>query len=145
MNQQIASAEEAKHTVELQISRDGSGSFLDNTSGVKYPADSKSSWKVKVKPPPALKGSNMQYVIEAVSIFNDGSNPSEEDFMFTYPKMCDGRRSFGRNYDEAVSLELNGKADSIELWAGWATGFGVVSITPRLLLFKGKPETEEEL
>ena len=59
--------------------------------------------------------------------------------------MCDGRRSFARNYNEGVTLEIDGTPDSIELWAAWATGYGQVSLTPRLVLMKGDAEEEEEL
>jgi len=40
-------------------------------------------------------------------------------------------------------LELDGSADSVELWAAWAIGYGQVSLTPRLVLLKGGAEEEE--
>lgn len=140
MNQQIKNYEDADHVVDLQMQRD-SGSKDWITSDVSYPADTTSKWKVKILPPPELQGRNIQFVIETESTFNDGSKG--EGAKFVYPKMCEGRRSFARNYKEAVELEIDGKADSIELWAAWATGFGQVSLTPRLVLLKGKAEDEE--
>lgn len=142
MNQQIATVEQAPHTVELQASVDGGETFL--TEGIRYAADQTTKFKIKVKPPPVLMKTNMQYVVEVASTFNDGSKGDNSDAaVFTFPKMCDGRRSFGRNYDETVTLEVNGKADSLEVWGGWATGFGQVSMTPRLVLLKGDADKEE--
>jgi hypothetical protein len=138
--------EQAAHIVEMQVQRQDGGGEGEWHSGdsVKYPAGKSSTWKVKVKPPPALQGNNMQYVVEAQPIFNDGSTSgAKEAAKFTYPKMCDGKRSFGRNYDEAVTVEFNGQADSVEIWAAWAIGFGQVSLTPKLTLLQGDEEEEE--
>jgi len=109
MNQKIKTHEKAPHIVELQVQRvdnldngnkvDPQGDWL--LDDIKFPTSKATIWKVKVKPPEALQGSNMQYVIEGQGIYNDGSNGPEDGFVFTYPKMCDGRRSFGRNYNEA--------------------------------------------
>ena len=141
MNQKIKTHEDADHIVDLKIQREGSSDWL--TSDVNYPANAKTTWTVKVQPPEELEGRNMQYVIEAESIYNDGSKGGGARFEF--PKMCEGRRSFGRNYNEGVTLEIDGTADSVELWAAWATGFGQASLTPRLTLMKGKGEKEDEL
>ena len=143
MNQQVANPEDAPHTVGLQIASTENAEHFQES--IRYPADTPSTWKVKINPPPALQGGTMQYVVEVLPIFNDVTTTDEEveDAMFTYPKMCDGRRSFGRNYDEAVTLTLNGKADSVEVWAGWATGFGLVSLTPKMILFRETTEEEE--
>ena len=142
MNQQIKTHEEAEHVVDLKIQRQG-GNNDWLTSDVRYPARAATTWKVKVQPPEELQGRNLQFVIEAESIYNDGSKG--EGAQFSFPKMCEGRRSFARNYNEGVTLEIDGSADSVELWAAWATGFGQVSLTPRLVLMKGDAEEEEEL
>jgi hypothetical protein len=144
MNQQIALVDEARHTVELQISpAEGDELFQ---SSIRYPANAPSKWKIRLHPPPELQTSNMQFVVEARAVSVDGNtSEGEGGAQFTYPKMSDGRRSFGRNYNEAVTLELNGKADSVELWAGWATGFGVVSMTPKMVLSRQGSGREEEL
>ena len=155
MNQKILAHHNADHVVELQVQRvDHHDSDLkpnpndwqsaSSDEKVLYPSDKTTIWKVKVKPPAALQTTNMQYVIETESMFRDGSGTSEDGAEFTYPKMCKGRRSFARNYNEAVTLEINGSADSVELWAAWAIGFGQVSLTPRLVLRKGNQEDEAQ-
>lgn len=144
MNKQIKTHEDADHVVDLQIQREGTSDWL--TSDIRYPADRKTTWKVKVKPPEELQGQNLQFVVETENMFNDGASQSSEGkgSSFEFPKMCEGRRAFARNYNEGATLEIDGTADSIELWAAWATGFGQVSLTPRLVLMKGDPEEEEE-
>lgn len=146
MNKKIKTHEDADHIVDLKIQREGTSEWLSSDS-ITYPSDKTSVWKVKVKPPEALQGSNIQFVIEAESTFNDGSSKGStfSGANFEFPKMCEGRRSFARNYNEGVTLEIDGTADSVELWAAWAIGFGQVSLTPRLVLMKGDVEEEEEL
>ena len=140
MNKKIVTHEDADHIVDLKMEReDHPGEWL--TSEIKYPASQKSVWRVKVQPPPELQGNNIQFVIEAESTFNDGSKGVGAKFEF--PKMCEGRRSFARNYNEGVILEIDGTADSVELWAAWAKGYGQVSLTPRLVLLKGEAEEAE--
>lgn len=152
MNQKILSHENANHIVDLQVQRVDNNNNNDSdreeslwqTSHITYPTDKTSTWKIKVKPPPELRGANMQFVVEVESIFNDGSGSTQDGATLVYPKMCDGRRSFARNYNEVATLEIAGNADSVEVWGAWAIGFGQVSLTPRLVLLKGEAEEEEE-
>jgi hypothetical protein len=146
MNKKIKSHENADHIVELQIQRvDKPGDW--ETSMVHFPANKVSSYEIKVKPPLPLTGTNMQFVVEYEAIFNKGGKSDNNDAAatFTFPKMCKGKRSFARNYNEAVQLEINGTPDSVEIWGAWAIGFGQVSLTPRLILMKGDEEEDEEL
>ena len=160
MNKKILTEENAEHTVELQVQRllsherDNDHRNSDRaweTTNLSYPAETKSTFKVKVKPPPELEGRNMQFVVEVEATYNTGKTGSGASFSF--PKMCDGQRSYGRNYNEAVTLEIdttgNNAPDSIELVGAWAVGFGQVSLTPRLVMMLDDPEEgleeEEEL
>jgi len=152
MNKKMLTHEDAEHVVDLQVKRvsnnDDSQKESNNqnwqTANVVYPAQTKSTWKVKVKPPPELEGQNMQFVVEAEAIYNSGSSSTDKSaIMFTFPKMCEGRRSFGRNYNEAVTIEIDGTPDSVELWGAWAIGYGQVSLTPRFVMMLGKEEDEE--
>jgi hypothetical protein len=145
MNKKIKSHENADHIVELQIQRVDRPDGDWETSGVYYPANKVSSYEIKVKPPLPLKGANMQFVVEYEAIFNKGGKTDDAAATFTLPKMCDGRRSFSRNYNEVVKLEISGMPDSVEVWGAWAIGFGQVSLTPRLVLMKGEEEEDEEL
>ena len=145
--------EAAPHIVELEVKQvtDEASSTTDEASSstdantdewrsasIRYPADTPSQWKVRPKVPRAIQGQNLQYVVEVAATYNNGSSPPQQRTeTFTYPKLCDGRRGFARNYNEAVTLTLSGNPDSIEIWGAWATGYGQVSLTPKLVLFKG--------
>lgn len=152
MNKKILAEDNADHTVELQVQRllsherDHDHRNSDrawDTTNLSYPAGTKSTFKVKVKPPPELEGRNMQFVVEVEA--NTGE-VGKNGARFTFPEMCDGRRSYGRNYNEAVTLEIDTTGsdapDSIELVGAWAVGFGQVSLTPRLVMMLGDPEEE---
>ena len=76
---------------------------------------------IRLEIPDALKGQDLQFVIET----SDGAvfpNP---------PEMCEGRRTHA-NYahQQSVALKVTDKSKSeIKVWAGWATGHDVVSLT----------------
>ncbi|CAB9514463.1 expressed unknown protein [Seminavis robusta] len=143
MNKKIKTHDDADHIVELQVQKEGDDESW-TTSTVSYPANKATTYKIKVKPPQALQGSNMQFVVEYEATFNNGESTTTAA-QFTFPKMCDGKRSFARNCNEPVTFEINGTADSVEIWGAWAIGFGQVSLTPRLVFLKGDPEPEAEL
>ena len=72
---------------------------------------------------------------------------------FFRPQLCDGRRSFAKGHDTPLPLEISGTADTVDVYAGWATGYSAVSMTAPLVLVgragggddDGDGATEQEL
>jgi hypothetical protein len=47
---------------------------------------------------------------------------------------CDGRRASGGRWDAEETITIDGSADKVEVWAGWAGGYEQVSLTAKTLL-----------
>ena len=53
---------------------------------------------------------------------------------FVEPVMCEGKRSFARAHDDAVTLVLEGSTDTVSVQACWAAGYEAVVLTPPLVM-----------
>ena len=120
MNQKVLGEKDAPHRVTIQVRPEGSTEWMKNYT---YPKDALTSLEVRLDVPPALEKQDVQFVVET----SDGAK-------FVEPVMCEGRRSFARSYDDAVTLVLEGSTDSISLKAGWASGYEAVSLTPSFVM-----------
>lgn len=120
MNQKVKSEKDAPHKVTVEIRPEGSNEWLHNFT---YPKDSLTSVDVRLSVPPALQEEDVQFVVET----SDGAK-------FVEPIMCEGKRSFARAHDDAVTLVLEGSTDTVSLKAGWAAGYEAVALTPSLIL-----------
>ena len=127
IHRQILTPDQAPHSVEIQVKYPQDQEW---SSKLVYPANQPSVIHARLKVPKELEQEDVQYVMETTGgTFNSG--------------MCDGVRGHAIRHDEKVVLELTGKEDQVELWAGWATGHGAVSLTPRTKLRKDGTEAVE--
>jgi len=109
--------------------------------------------KVRLKVPPSLRNKNVQFVVDVDATNGKGA-------AFVGPgAMCDGNRASSTRHDGDVLLRVNttGAATTttandhedvaepllgdIELIAGWATGYGAVKLTPKMVLRRGGSDT----
>lgn len=120
MNQKVLNIEDAPHKVKIEVKPEGSNEWVTNFT---YPKDSLTSVEVRLSVPPALQEEDVQFVVE-----------TSEGAKFVEPIMCEGKRSFARNHDDAVTLVLEGSTDTVSLKAGWASGYEAVSLTPSLFM-----------
>jgi hypothetical protein len=120
MNYKVRTHEDATHKVGIEVRKEGTEEWTTNFF---YPKNEVTTVQARLKVPSPLEKQTVQYVME--------TTPGAQ---FVDPPMCEGRRSFARNHDDHVTLEIQGTSDSLELWAGWASGFDVVSLTNRLVL-----------
>lgn len=120
MNQKVKSEKDAPYKVKVEVRPEGSNEWTQNFT---YPKDSLTSIEVRLSVPPALQEEDVQFVVET----SDGAK-------FVEPIMCEGRRSFARAHDEAVTLVLEGSTDTVMLKAGWAAGYEAVALTPSLVM-----------
>jgi hypothetical protein len=100
------------------------------TAGLHYPANQPSTVQARLNIPQELDyinaNTDVQYVMETTvgAVFNPAA-------------MCEGSRSHASSRQQQVLvLDITGEQDSVELWAGWATGHSVVSLTPRTVLHR---------
>jgi hypothetical protein len=122
MNNQILLPEEALYAgVEIEVKFPESETWT--TTGLQYPAKQPSTIQARLKVPKELEKSDVQYVMETTvgGVFNPAA-------------MCEGSRSHASSRKHVLVLDLSGEEDSVELWAGWATGHSAVSLTPRTVL-----------
>jgi len=128
MNYPILTPDKAPHLVEVQVKYPQDEEWSTNLS---YTAYQPAIVHARLKVPKELEREDVQYVMETTNggTFNPG--------------LCDGVRGHGSRHNEEVGLELSGKEDQVELWAGWATGHGQVSLTPRTKLRKEGTEAVE--
>lgn len=120
MNQNVLKVEDAPHKVTVEVKPEGSHEWVTNFT---YPKDSLTSVEVRLSVPQALQEEDVQFVVE-----------TSQGAKFVEPIMCEGKRSFARNHDDAVTLVLEGSTDSVSLKAGWATGYEAVALTPTLFM-----------
>lgn len=120
MNQKVLNEENAPHPVTVEIRPEGANEWITNYT---YPKDALTSVEVRLKVPPELQQRDVQFVVET----SDGAK-------FVEPVMCEGRRSFARAHDDAVTLVLEGSTDTVSLKAGWAAGYEAVALTPSLVM-----------
>jgi hypothetical protein len=139
MNHQILLPEQALHSVEIEVkllasdSGSGSGSGSDesesesdwSTAGLTYPASRPSTVQARLRIPPELERRDIQYVMETT-----------EGGVFHPAAMCEGSRSHASSRKHVLVLEVSGEEESVELWAGWATGHEAVTMTPRIVLHR---------
>jgi hypothetical protein len=133
MNQKVLSVEDAPHKVTVEVKPQGSHEWVTNFT---YPKDSLTSVEVRLSVPPELQDGDVQFVVE-----------TSEGAKFVEPIMCEGRRSFARNHDDAVTLVLEGSTDTVSLKAGWASGYEAVKLTPLLFMQmeSSEPVTEPDM
>ena len=101
----------------------------------KYEYDGPTTVKARLRVPQAMEGTSIMFVME--------STPGAT----LDPSMCNGKRSFGREWDSEITVKIDGIQDSIELLAGWARGFEPVKLTKRIVLWKKgvrKGDVEED-
>jgi len=120
MNHKVLEEKDAPHPVTVEVRAEGSNEWVKNFT---YPKDALTSVEVRLSVPPALEQQDVQFVVET----SDGAK-------FVEPVMCEGRRSFARAYDDAVTLVLEGSTDTVSLKAGWAAGYEAVALTPSLVM-----------
>ena len=131
MNHQVKTVENAPHLVNIMVKENEESEwahYWNYTPGVSK------SLQVRLDVPEALQEEDVQYVIET-------SNGAK----FTTSVMCEGKRSFARAYDEAVTLEVDGSTDTVSLRAGWAIGHAPVSLTPFFVMWAIQDSTSQEL
>jgi hypothetical protein len=129
MNHRVNQVDDAPHLVTVKVRPEGTEEWLDNYT---FPSNSPTTVEVRLAVPPALSDEDVQFVVETT----DGAK-------FTFPDMCEGRRSFSRAYDEPVTLVVEGTTPTVSLKAGWAAGHEAVNLTPTLVL-KKEPATADE-
>lgn len=124
MNSQILLPEEALFSgVEIEVKFPESDEWT--TAGLQYPAGKPSTVQARLKIPPELEKTDVQYVMETT-----------EGGVFNPAAMCEGSRSHASSRKHVLVLDISGEQDSVELWAGWAMGHSAVSLTPRIVLQK---------
>lgn len=123
MNYRIKDFDEAIHKVTLEVKK------VDDTEWSKtltYPADTSTLIQIRLSVPEAIASTQVQYHIE-----------TSAGAEFTEPgALCKGKRSFSRNFDVPVTLEIKGTEPSVSLVAGWATGHAPVSLTRQAVLVR---------
>uniref|UniRef100_A0A7S1GP28 Beta-galactosidase n=1 Tax=Cyclophora tenuis TaxID=216820 RepID=A0A7S1GP28_CYCTE len=129
MGSQVKTFDDAPHKVYIEVQEEGSDEWHEHYS---FTSGKETTLQLRLKVPDDLKG-EVQWAAE-----------TSVGGSFLKPTLCDGRRSFSRNYDSPVSVKLNGEADSVTIWAGWATGHSPVSMTEKLIL-SAAAEGESEL
>lgn len=121
MNQHIIPSNNARYAgVRIEVKLADDDHWLDT---LEYHGDRTSTVTARLKVPPELSESSVQYAMETSS----GAS-------FVRPKMCDGRRGHGMHYTDSVVLEISGSTESVELVAGYATGHEAVTLTDVLVL-----------
>jgi hypothetical protein len=127
MNNQIRLPEEALLSgVEIQVKFLESDESEWTTKGLAYPANRPSTVQARLLIPPELERTDVQYVMETTV-----------GGVFQPATMCEGSRSHATansRTQTVLVLDISGEQDSVELWAGWATGHEAVSLTPRIVL-----------
>jgi hypothetical protein len=124
MNNQILLPEEALYAgVEIEVKFPESDTWT--TIGLQYPANQPSTIQARLKIPNELDYKDVQYVMETTvgGVFNPAA-------------MCEGSRSHASSRKHVLVLDISGEEESVELWAGWATGHSAVSLTPRTVLHR---------
>jgi hypothetical protein len=123
MNNQILLPEQALHLVEIEVK------FLEGdesewtTASLTYPDNRPSTVQARLRIPEELEYKDVQYVMETT-----------EGGVFNPAAMCEGSRSHASSRKHVLVLDLSGEQESVELWAGWATGHEAVTMTPRIVL-----------
>jgi hypothetical protein len=144
MHHPMVPAEQAKEEVRIEVQTYGSGDGGEWITAEEYTlGDGKkvsrdeddltttTTLKLRLNVPPKLQNMDIQYVVEA-----RGSDVAFIDLGV----MCDGSRAFSTQHDGHVVLQINTTATtteengSIELFAGWASGFEAVTLTPTMIL-----------
>jgi hypothetical protein len=122
MNNQILLPEQAPHLVEIEVKFPESDEWT--TTGLEYPASRPSTVQARLRIPKELEREDVQFIMETTNggVFN--------------PAQCGGSRSHATSRRHVLVLEISGEEqpDTVELWAGWATGHEAVSLTPRAIL-----------
>lgn len=131
MNSEIVMAEDAEHKCQIEVKLKGDEQW--STGGLVYPPNKVSTVQARLQPPENLANEDIQYVMET----------TEPGAKFIKPIMCDGKRSHARNYQNPVTLEIDGTAESVELVAAWAKGHEPVSLTTRIKLTRGTGQADE--
>jgi hypothetical protein len=127
MNHQIRRPDEALYAgVEIEVKFIDSDDSEWTTTGLQYPAHRPSTVHARLRiPPAALDYTDVQYVMETTvgGVFHPAT-------------MCEGSRSHASSRQHVLVLNITGEVESVELWAGWATGHSAVSLTPRTILHR---------
>jgi hypothetical protein len=130
MNYRVKDFDEAIHKVTLEVKKVDDTEWSDTLT---YPADASTLINVRLKVPEAIASTQVQYHIE-----------TSTGAAFTEPgAVCNGKRSFSRNFDVPVTLEIKGNEPSVSLLAGWATGHAPVSLTQQAVLLRDGVSVEE--
>jgi hypothetical protein len=80
--------------------------------------------KARLKVPEAMQDNNIMFLMEST----EGATLD--------PPMCNGVRSFAREWNSEITVKIDGTQDRVELRAGWARGFEPVKLTKRIVLRK---------
>ena len=133
MHHKIVAFEEADHKVKIEVSTNTE----ENAVWLKpnyfsYPETGGTVY-ARLVVPLALEYGPVQYVMETT-----------EGGLFSSGVMCNGTRAYARGYEDAVTLEISGKEESVQIWAGWATSHEAVRLTEKVTL-KRKGSDDPEL
>lgn len=127
MNYDVLPPEDAKVPGVVLVGR---SSVTDEWKSESLTFEKEETFQFRLQVPDSLKSQNVQYVIE-----------TSEGALFSPSNWCEGRRTHANRHDTSVTLQVDGSADEVFVWAGWATGHEAVTLTPKLVLKRiGKSE-----